>query len=181
MEQLGSEGDGEGKEGRGERGTGAETGAQTEGGSAIRRSLPSATVNFSAALLVWLFGVLAFLPTAARIEAVRLPLVISIVIIVPFTLFFYRGLKGLGDVISVASRIFTNEWMARGQARSPEQVRAVFSGALYIAVLVAGYLLYSQLLTPIHPAINGIAIILLVLAVVWIAVSTERAISPQGK
>gem|GEM_PF-1623723 len=180
MEQPGSEGDG-GREGGREEGTKTGKGAQAGGGSMIQKSLPGAMVNFSAALLVWLFGVLVFLPTAARIEAVRLPLVISIIIIIPFTLFFYRGLKGLGDAASVVSRIFTNEWMARGRARSPERVRAVFSGALYIIALTVGYLLYSQLLTPIHPAINGIAIILLVLVAVWIAVSTERAISPQSK
>lgn len=141
-----------------------------------RESLSDSAVNLSAAALTWLFGVLVFLPMARRIDPRGLTLFLSLIIFSAFTLFLIKGLKGLGAALDAASMVLSHEWSKRRELEEEQLVkmRERFKVALRVAALIILYLLYSPLLLTIHPAINGIALIITLLGIIWILARKEQ-------
>ena len=129
--------------------------------------LPEIAVNLSAALLIWLFGVLVFIPIALGIDPAGLLLPCSLIILLGFSFFLFRGLRGLRDVLDAASEVLAYKWARRRRSRLEEVERKV-RAALYSATILIFYLLYSPLLAGIHPSINGVAVILVILGVLSI-------------
>ena len=122
--------------------------------------------NLTAVALIWLFGVLVFLPIAEGIDPTRLPIPTSLMIFLALTFFLLRGLKRLGDFLDVASELLAKEWLRRRKEgwdlkKTKSRLRVLLEAATILAV----YLLYSPLLTRIHPSINGIAIIITLLGI----------------
>jgi len=145
----------------------------TEGKANLKRDLvvgkilPEIAVNLSAALLIWLFGVLVFIPIALGIDPAGLLLPCSLIILLGFSFFLFRGSRGLRDVLDAASEVLAYKWARRRRSRLEEVERKV-RAALYSATILIFYLLYSPLLAGIHPSINGVAVILVILGVLSI-------------
>lgn len=134
--------------------------------------LPEIAVNLSAAVLVWLFGVLVFLPMAIKIDPKGLSLICSLVILLAFSFFLIRGIRGLGKVLDAASYVLTHEFlrwrrMEEGLTERMERMNTRFRVTLHVATIIIVYLFYLPLLLTIHPAINGIALILTILGILW--------------
>lgn len=146
----------------------------TEGKANLKRDLvvskilPEIAVNLSAALLIWLFGVLVFIPIALGIDPARLLLPCSLIILLGFSFFLFRGLRGLRDVLDAASEVLAYKWARRRRRSRLEEVERKVRAALYSATILIFYLLYSPLLAGIHPSINGVAVILVILGVLSI-------------
>jgi len=142
----------------------------TEGKANLKRDLvvgkilPEIAVNLSAALLIWLFGVLVFIPIALGIDPAGLLLPCSLIILLGFSFFLFRGSRGLRDVLDAASEVLAYKWARRRRSRLEDVERKV-RAALYSATILIFYLLYSPLLAGIHPSINGVAVILVILGV----------------
>ena len=145
----------------------------TEGKANLKRDLvvgkilPEIAVNLSAALLIWLFGVLVFIPIALGIDPAGLLLPCSLIILLGFSFFLFRGSRGLRDVLDAASEVLAYKWARRRRSRLEDVERKV-RAALYSATILIFYLLYSPLLAGIHPSINGVAVILVILGVLSI-------------
>jgi len=141
--------------------------------------LPEITINLSAATLTWLFGVLVFLPIAVRIDPVGLPILISLIILSAFSFFLIKGSKGLRNVLDAASDVLAYEWMRRRKTKKEkalkERAKRRIKVALHVATLVIVYLLYSPLLATIHPAINGIAIVITILGILLTVLKKENS------
>ncbi len=139
--------------------------------ASVKEYLPEIAVNLSTAALTWLFGVLVFLPIAARIDPVGLPMLISLIILSAFSLFLIKGSKGLGNVLNAASDVLAYEWTRRRKGSKEknlmEKTKMRIKVALRSATIVIIYLLYSPLLVTIHPAINGIAVIITIMGILW--------------
>lgn len=121
-------------------------------------------VNLFTALLIWLFGVLVFLPLATDVDPRRLPLLCSLIILSAFSVFIIRGIKGLGIILDFTSEILTEKlFEKRGKKKRKDQINNIKRKTnilLYSIFILLVYLFYSPFLSKIHPAMNGLAIIL---------------------
>ncbi len=125
-------------------------------------------VNLSTAGLVWLFGVLVFLPLAEDIDPNRLPLLVSLMVFVAFTVFLVRGLSSFSNLLDTASDTVVKKLVHRKRMDRTRRTRRRVKTALEAASLVVVYLLYSPMLLRIHPSVNGIGIIVTLLGMGWI-------------
>lgn len=132
-----------------------------------RVALHSTFVDLCIALLIWLFGVLVFLPLADEIDPRGLSILVSLIVFSAFTLFLARSLNGLRTVLDAAS---TRLWDRLEKKRRMNQKN--IRNLLKATAIVAIYLLYSPLLTTFHSSINGIVIIITLLAVLWTILRT---------
>ena len=140
-------------------------------------TLQETIVNLSAALLIWLFGVLVFLPLAVEIDPEGFSVLISIIVFSAFSVFLIKSLKGLGDLIAFASDFLTKEWIMRRKVEDEKLIlktKEKISVVLQALTLIVIYLLYSPLLTAIHPSINGIGIIVTLLGIFFIALKATQ-------
>jgi len=125
-------------------------------------------VSVSAAVLVWLFGVLVFLPLAEDIDPDGLPLLVTLVVFVAFTVFLVRGLKGFSNLIDTASETMVKKLIRRKRMDRTQRMRIRIKIALEAASIAVVYLLYSPMLSRIHPSVNGIGMIIALLGIGWI-------------
>jgi hypothetical protein len=124
-------------------------------------------VYVSTAALVWLFGVLVFLPLAEHTDQDRLSIIVSLIIFLAFSVFLVRGLKGFSSLLDAASKRIVRELAQKGKLERTEIKEKRVRTVLEAASLLVVYLLYSPLLLSFHPSLNGIAIILTLLAILW--------------
>ena len=132
-------------------------------------------VCLSTAALVWLFGVLVFLPLAVDIDPEGLPRLISLIVFVAFSVFLLRGLRGVPSLLDAASKELTGELAQRGKLDKADRRDKRVRIALEAASIIVVYLLYSPFLSSFHPSINGIAIILTVLAILWTGIERRKS------
>jgi hypothetical protein len=137
---------------------------------ALAKHLPSVATNFIAALIIWLFGVLVFIPAAKQILPQRIPLATSLIILIGFTIFVVRAINGgLPTLIKSTSNLVSfnyKNW--KNPKISVTDLQIAFKHMFYIAVTVLIYLLYSPFLITINPALNGLTLIPIILWMMWI-------------
>jgi len=132
-------------------------------------NLPEAMINLCAAVLIWLFGVLVFLPLADGIDPTRLSVLVSLIIFSALSLFLIKGLGELTNALGPVSEVLAEEWIHRRKARKGrEGIRTRTRVVLEAAIIIAVYLLYSPLLARIHPSVNGIAAIIALLGILFV-------------
>jgi len=148
-----------------------DSGTHHKQAATTREPFPEIAVNLSVAALIWLFGVLVFIPMAVRIDSAGLPVLISLIILSSFSFFFLKGFKGLGSVLGSVSTVLAYEWTRRRKGKKEknltERTKRRFKVALHVATIIIVYLVYSPLLAMMHPSINGIAIILSILGIIF--------------
>ncbi len=129
--------------------------------------LPDTMVYLSASALIWLFGVLVFLPLAEEIDREGLSLLVALFIFSACSLFLIKGARGLGQALEVATRIITEKYTQARGVRSLKKTRKRMKVALEAGAIAIFYLIYSPLLSRFHPAINGVALIITGLGIFW--------------
>ena len=139
----------------------------------IENYLPDMLINLSTAILIWLFGVLFFIPTASSIEPSNLPILVGLILLVAFTFFLSRSIKGLLTLIPplvdrLAKRIAQENRNDRSARFTGWRTEKFIKALIYSALLVAFYLLYMPLLNLISVQINGLILIIVILWVLWI-------------
>ncbi|HDJ04601.1 MAG TPA: hypothetical protein ENF85_01245 [Candidatus Bathyarchaeota archaeon] len=92
----------------------------------------------------------------------------SLIILLGFSFFLFKASRGLRDVLDAASEVLAYKWVRRRRRSRLEEVERKVRAALYSATIVIFYLLYSPLLAGIHPSINGVTAILIILGVLSI-------------
>jgi hypothetical protein len=127
----------------------------------------NSTIYFSTAALIWLFGVLVFLPLAEDVDPNQLPIFVSLIVLVSFTIFLVRGLRDILNVINIASKNLTSEICHIKKLEKTEKLEKRIRVTLEAASILIVYLLYSPFLSSFHPSLNGIAIILTLMAIIW--------------
>jgi hypothetical protein len=135
----------------------------------LDEDLPRNIVYLCASVLIWIFGVLVFLPLAEEIDPEGLSILVALLIFSAFSLFLIKGFGGLGQALDVASSILAEKYRRRsgGGVEGVEETRKRMRIALEVGTLAIVYLLYSPLLSRFHPSINGVALIVTVLGVLW--------------
>jgi len=135
----------------------------------VQNSLPL----MLAAMLVWLFGVLVFIPIAASIGE-NAELVCTLIILVAFTFFMSKSIISLKNLIDAFS-VFPARKILIKRELTKENAIVVSKQILYMLLIVFLYLLYFPLLVAINPAFNGIVLILTIILVFYIALKAIHA------
>ncbi|MBC7091756.1 MAG: hypothetical protein H5T50_07630 [Nitrososphaeria archaeon] len=126
------------------------------------------TSNLLLALMIWLFGVLVFIPIAKTIGA-NVKLFIALIIFLPFTGLILQLFPKILELIDIFSLFSIKKFRFLRGVKEGERF-LVFKSIYTIIFAIVIYLLYFPLLISFHPAINGIAIIIVVLTVFFILV-----------
>lgn len=143
---------------------------------AVKEHLPSTFTSLSIAVLIWLFGVLVFLPAARRIEPIRVPLICSLIVLIGLSIFIFSAVGGLRRLLDTASGVIAYEYRRRRKEvkLSVEQLETAVRCIAYVVVTLIIYALYWPLLASIHPSLSGLAFIPIVL---WILLAIFRTIT----
>jgi hypothetical protein len=125
------------------------------------------------AMLIWLFGVLVFIPMASSIGW-NTELVCTLIVLVAFTLLVSRAISGFKILIDAFSVFPARKYLIKiGLAKDNAVV--VSKQILYMLSIVILYLLYFPFLVRLHPAFGGIMLVLVLIFVFFLAVKTLRA------
>lgn len=125
------------------------------------------------AMLIWLFGVLVFIPMASSIGW-DAELVCTLIVLVSFTIFVSRAISGFKNLIDAFSVFPTRKYLIK-RGLVYENAIVVSKHILYMLSIVILYLLYFPFLVRLHPAFSGIVLILVVIFVFFLALRTLRA------
>jgi len=145
--------------------------------SVSREHLPDTLINLFVALLIWLFGILVFLPAAYSISPRGLPLLCSLIILVGFSIFIFRSFDGLQPLLNSTSDFLAYVYIRRRNAKvQVERLKTASRSISYIITALILYLLYSPFLVAIHPALNGLVLIPIILWIFWTLFKTVNVL-----
>lgn len=143
----------------------------------IATTLPSVVLDVAAAILVWLFARLVFVPIAEGIDFLGYPLprILNFIVIVALGIIVLKIVRDIRGLIDGAAGYAACEIGAPYDV-SPEEVghyRTALVGFFNVIVVSLAYLLFVDSLTRIHPGLSGI---LLLVIVVWAIYQIWRAV-----
>jgi len=121
-------------------------------------------MNILAALLIWLFGNLVFVPLAASLN-LETKLLTSIIFFIAFTIPIIHALPGLKKSIDAFSILPFKKLVRKGF--TVEESRNILRNLMYVISGVIFYFLFSSFLVIFHPSVSGITLIFLI---IWIFV-----------
>lgn len=123
--------------------------------------------NILSTFLIWLFGVLVFIPLAGTISW-QTRVFCTLIFFVVFTLLVLRTLPSLRKLI-VAFSVFPARKYSLKKGISYENSLVLFRYLFYIVSAIILYLLYFPFLAGFHPAISGIVLIMLLIWIFFLA------------
>jgi hypothetical protein len=142
-----------------------------------RDRLPSTLSNIFTALLIWLFGVLVFLPAAYSISPRGLPLLCSLIILVGFSIFVFRSFDCLRPLLNSTSDFLAYVYIRRRESKvHVERLKTASRSVSYVITALILYLMYSPFLVAIHPALNGLVLIPIILWIFWTLFKTVNVL-----
>jgi hypothetical protein len=146
--------------------------------SVSRENLPDTLINIFAALLIWLFGVLVFLPAAKQITTRGVPLASTIIVLIAFSVFIIRAFNsGLIPLLDSTSDVMAYKYKNWKKPKiSIEKLKKASKNIVYVATALILYLLYSSFLLTIHPSLNGLALIPIILWIFWTILKTVNTV-----
>ena len=143
----------------------------------LRNYGPATFHNFLTAILVWLFGVLVFIPIASSINW-QTRLLCSLIIFVTFTTFMYRATLDFKKLIDAFSFFPARKYGIK-RGISQEDALTLFRYAFYIIFTLIVYALYFPFLTSFHFAISGIVLIVILIWILFLALRILSILSSK--
>ena len=148
-----------------------------ESKESLMGALPSITVGVIAAILLWLFGNLIFIPIAEGIEwfGYPLPQILTFIILIALAVFVLKILVDVRKAIDALAGLAAVEIGAPADV-TPTEVEhytTAMRGLFYIIIVSLAFLLFSDYVARIHPALSGV---ILVAIVVWAIFEIWRAV-----
>ncbi len=160
--------------------------AYAESAKAVREFGARVALSIVAAIIIWLFGEMIFLPIAKSLGQVfygyPVHSIISFIIavalaIIIFSVFFYirRLTNGIAGILAFEIGKASGEV----NIESFRHYRIALDGIIYVIVVSLAYLLFANYLGQIHPAIPAILLILIVIWAVFALWRSTRAIASE--
>jgi len=147
--------------------------------SVAREHLPDTLINLFTAMLIWLFGALVFLPAAYRIAPVALPLACGPILLIGFSIFVFKAFTGLRLLLEATSHVLAYEYKRRRKSKFPiQRLKTVVNCLIHVAAALIFYALYSPFLATIHPSLNGLVLITIVLWICWMLFKAVNTVLP---
>jgi len=160
----------------------------------MKQGVPTLVFTMIAAVLIWIFGNLAFMPLAEGISLYDWPLdkVISFIILVALMAIIVKSIMSLTKIVDGISSFLAiemNKLQKNFDEKSLRRYRSFLRGVVFSVMIILIFILIQDYLTQIHPALSGL---LLIAIVVWsiyllyqggtkISGEITRAITDLGK
>jgi hypothetical protein len=119
------------------------------------------------AMLVWLFGVLVFIPISSTVGW-QTELICTLIFLVAFSVLVSGAISGVKIFIDAFSVFPARKYLIKRRLTKNDAV-VVSKQLLYILSTVTIYLLYFPFLVRLHPAFSGIFLILVVIFVFFLS------------
>jgi len=154
-----------------------------ESKAALLGSIPSIALGITAAVLVWLFGRLIFIPISQGIEwyGYPLPQILNFIILVALAVFVLRIFVDVRRAVDGVAGLAACEIGAPYDV-TPEEVehyRTALRGIFYVIVVSLSFLLFSDYLALIHPSLSGVVLIAIVIWAIYQIWRVVKAISGE--
>jgi len=154
-----------------------------ESREALVGAVPSLTLGVVAAILLWLFGKLIFIPIAQGIEwfGYPLPQILTFIILVGLAIFLVRILVDVRRAVDALAGLAACEIGAPYDV-TPEEIghyKTALRGVLYVVIVSLAFLLFSDYLALIHPALSGVVLIAIVVWAIFEIYRAVKAISDE--
>ncbi len=133
--------------------------------------------NLLAALLVWLFSNLVFIPLASTLNW-QTKVFCSLTFFIAFTLLVVKALPNLKKLIDTFSILPARKYSIKKKL-SYENSLILFRHVFYIISIVIVYLLYFPFLKNFHPSISGIVLILMLIWIFFLALRIFTILSQK--
>jgi len=148
-------------------------------------ALPSITVGVIAAILLWLFGNLVFIPIAQGIEwfGYPLPQILTFVILIALAAFVLKILVDVRKAVDALAGLAAVEIGAPSDVSQTEveHYTTAMRGVFYIIIVSLAFLLFSDYLAMIHPALSGVILLAIVVWAIFQIWRSVKAISSEIK
>jgi hypothetical protein len=148
-------------------------------------ALPSITVGVIAAILLWLFGNLIFLPIAEGIEwfGYPLPQILTFVILIALAVFVLKILVDVRKAVDAFAGLVAVEIGAPTDVTRAEvdHYTTAMRGTFYIIIVSLAFLLFAEYLARIHPALSGVVLLAIVVWAIFQIWRAVKAISSEIK
>jgi len=148
-----------------------------ESRESLMGALPSITVGVIAAILLWLFGNIIFIPIAEGIEwfGYPLPQILTFVILIALAAFVLKILVDVRQAVDALAGLAAVEIGAPADVTQTEveHYTTAMRGIFYVIIVSLAFLLFSDYLARIHPALSGVVLLAIV---VWSIFEIWRAV-----
>jgi uncharacterized membrane protein len=154
-----------------------------ESREALVGAVPSIALGVIAAILLWLFGRLIFMPISQGIEwyGYPLPQILTFIILVGLAIFVFKILVDVRRAVDAMAGLAACEIGAPYDV-TPEEVghyRTALRGILYVIVVSLAFMLFSDYLALIHPALSGVVLIAIVAWAIFEIWRAVKAVSQE--
>ena len=154
-----------------------------ESKAVIVGAVPSIALGVMAAVLIWLFGRLIFIPISQGIEwyGYPLPQILNFIILVALAVFVLRILVDVRRAVDGAAGLAACEIGAPYDVTPAEveHYRTALRGISYVIAVSLVFLLFSDYLTLIHPGLSGVVLIAIVVWAIYQIWRVVKAISVE--
>lgn len=154
-----------------------------ESREALVGAVPSITLWVVAAILLWLFGNLIFIPISQGIEwfGYPVPEILTFIILVGLAIFVLRILVDIRRGADALAGLAACEIGAPYDVTPAEvdHYKTALRGILNVIVVSLAFLLFADYLALIHPALSGVALIAIVVWAIFEIWRVVKAISEE--
>ena len=156
-----------------------------ESRESLMSALPSITVGVVAAILLWLFGNLVFMPIAEGIVwfGYPLPQILTFIILAALVLFVLKILVDVRQAVDALAGLAAVEIGAPTDVTTTEveHYKTAMRGIFHIVIVSLAFLLFSDYIARIHPALSGVALIAIVVWAIFEIWRAVKAVSQEIK
>ncbi len=157
-----------------------------ESAKALREVGARVALSVGAAIIIWVFGQLVFIPISEGMEPIfegyPMDTIISFIIVVALAVIIFTVFLDIRKLTSGIAGVLAYEFgKASGEIRveSLRHYRIALDGIIYVIVVSLAYLLFAPYLGEIHPAIPAVVLILIVIWAVFALWRSCRAIAAE--
>jgi len=149
-------------------------------------SLPKIAVGIAIAFLIWLFGVLIFLPLANMLGdpfvfgLIGLGSLISAIILIALVIVIFGIFREVLDITDALAGYAAAAYSRKETSdEKVERYRRAFRGIAYVLLAVIAFLFFLPFIAGIIPVLAGIVLIILVLWAILVLFRTGRLFSGE--
>lgn len=151
--------------------------------TAITESLPTIILDVAAAVLIWLFGRLVFLPIAEGVDVFGYPLpeILNLIILVALMMIVLKILVDVRTFITgltgwIAEKIGTSYDVTDDELNN---IKKALVGLIEVVAMAFAYMLLTDYMAGIHPALSGVVLISFVVWAIFKLWGAVQAISTE--
>ncbi len=160
--------------------------AYLESAKAVREVGARVILSIGAAILIWLFGQMIFIPISKEMSQMLLgyPVhaIVSFIFVVALAVIVFMVFVDIRRLTSGLAGVLAYHFGKAGGEVNVESIRnyrVALDGLLYVIIVSLAYLLFAQYLADIHPAIPAVILIMIVIWAIFALWRSARATAAE--